>query len=128
MSPARRTPRARIRECCGCCSTAPSSPATADVAACGFDARSQLSCEELVHGAEKVIGKGSNQENPMLCSKDKAYEMNRRDLLRLSAAGVVGASVSGWFQTLASRAAEEAKTGAKHKSCILLWMDGGPAQ
>jgi hypothetical protein len=54
--------------------------------------------------------------------------MNRRDLLRLSAAGVVGASVSGWFQTLASRAAEEAKTGAKHKSCILLWMDGGPAQ
>ncbi|OAI50067.1 hypothetical protein AYO44_18090 [Planctomycetaceae bacterium SCGC AG-212-F19] len=29
---------------------------------------------------------------------------------------------------LAGRAAEAAKTGAKHKSCILLFMDGGPAQ
>jgi uncharacterized protein (DUF1501 family) len=54
--------------------------------------------------------------------------MTRRDLLRLSAAGVLGASVSGWFSVLASRAAEGAKQGAKHKSCILLWMNGGPAQ
>jgi len=58
---------------------------------------------------------------------DKA-EMTRRDLLKLSAAGVVGASVSGWFGVLAGRAAEAAKVGKKHKSCILLWMNGGPAQ
>jgi uncharacterized protein (DUF1501 family) len=56
------------------------------------------------------------------------YEVTRRDLLRLSAAGVLGASVSGWFGTLASRAAEAARQGAKHKSCILLFMNGGPAQ
>ena len=31
-------------------------------------------------------------------------------------------SLSGWLKVLASRAAS---TGAKHKSCILLWMDGG---
>jgi hypothetical protein len=64
----------------------------------------------------------------MFCSSDKAYEMNRRDLLKLSAAGVFGGSISGWFGALAGRAAEEAKAGSKHKSCILLWMDGGPAQ
>jgi uncharacterized protein (DUF1501 family) len=56
------------------------------------------------------------------------HEMTRRDLLKLSAAGVLGASVSGWFGTLASRAAEAASQGMKHKSCILLWMNGGPAQ
>src|SRR5262249_14867639 len=55
-------------------------------------------------------------------------EMTRRDLLRLSAAGVLGASVSGWFGVLAGRASEAAKKGAKHKSCILLYMNGGPAQ
>jgi uncharacterized protein (DUF1501 family) len=55
-------------------------------------------------------------------------EMTRRDLLRLSAAGVLGASVSGWFGVLAGRASEAAKQGAKHKSCILLYMNGGPAQ
>jgi uncharacterized protein (DUF1501 family) len=55
-------------------------------------------------------------------------EMTRRDLLKLSAAGVLGASVSGWFNVLASRAGEASKQGMKHKSCILLWMNGGPAQ
>ncbi len=55
-------------------------------------------------------------------------ELTRRDLLRLSAAGVLSASVSGWFGVLAGRASEAAKKGAKHKSCILLWMNGGPSQ
>ncbi len=55
-------------------------------------------------------------------------EMTRRDLLRLSAAGVLGASVSSWFGVLAGRAAEAARAGKKTKSCILLWMNGGPAQ
>src|SRR5215471_10306651 len=49
---------------------------------------------------------------------------SRRDWLKLSAAGVSAVSLSGWLQVLASRAAE---TRAKHKSCILLWMDGGPS-
>jgi hypothetical protein len=48
---------------------------------------------------------------------------SRRDLLRLSAAGV-GVSLSGWLNVLAGRAAS---AGTKTKSCILLWMDGGPS-
>src|SRR6516164_9997911 len=51
-------------------------------------------------------------------------QLSRRDLFKLSAAGILGTSVSGWFNVLASRAAE---TQARHKSCILLWMDGGPS-
>ena len=51
-------------------------------------------------------------------------QLSRRDLFKLSAAGILGTSVSGWFNVLASRAAE---TRARHKSCILLWMDGGPS-
>jgi hypothetical protein len=54
--------------------------------------------------------------------------ITRRDWLRLSSAGVLGASVSGWFGLLADRAAPAAKEGVKHKSCILLWMAGGPSQ
>jgi Protein of unknown function (DUF1501) len=50
--------------------------------------------------------------------------LSRRDFLRLSAAGVGGAAMSGWLGVLAARAAE---TRAKHKACILLWMDGGPS-
>jgi hypothetical protein len=51
-------------------------------------------------------------------------QLSRRDLLKLSAAGILGTSVSGWFDVLAARAAQ---TRARHKSCILLWMDGGPS-
>jgi Protein of unknown function (DUF1501) len=50
--------------------------------------------------------------------------LSRRDFLRLSAAGVLGASSSGWLNVLATRAAE---AKLKTKSCILLWMDGGPS-
>src|SRR5262245_23982907 len=50
--------------------------------------------------------------------------LSRRELLRLSAAGILGTSLSGWLPVLASRAAE---SGLRHKSCILLWMDGGPS-
>jgi len=51
-------------------------------------------------------------------------EFSRRDLLKLTAAGVFGTSVSGWLNVLAARAAQ---TQQRHKSCILLWMDGGPS-
>jgi hypothetical protein len=50
--------------------------------------------------------------------------LHRRDLLKLTAAGVAGVSLSGWLGVLAGRAAT---AGAKHKRCILLWMDGGPS-
>jgi hypothetical protein len=48
-------------------------------------------------------------------------------LLQLSAAGITGASLSGWLGVLAAHAGEQAARGRKHKSCILLWMDGGPS-
>jgi hypothetical protein len=51
--------------------------------------------------------------------------LSRRDWLRLSTAGVLGASMSGWLETLA---AETATDPQRKRSCILLWMAGGPAQ
>jgi hypothetical protein len=51
--------------------------------------------------------------------------LSRRDWLRLSAAGVIGFSVSGWLGALADDAAAHPK---RRKSCILLWMNGGPSQ
>jgi hypothetical protein len=53
--------------------------------------------------------------------------LTRRELLRLSAAGVAASSASGWFGLLAGRASEVAGRGGKHKACVLLWMDGGPS-
>src|SRR5437868_168968 len=49
----------------------------------------------------------------------------RRDLLKVAAAGVVGYSMSGWLEVLAGQAANDAR---RRKSCILLWMSGGPSQ
>jgi uncharacterized protein (DUF1501 family) len=47
----------------------------------------------------------------------------RRAFLRgVSAAGLFGASLSGWTETLAAVGA-----GRKHKACIVLFMDGGPS-
>src|SRR5438132_7903771 len=57
-------------------------------------------------------------------TSSRTAELSRRDLLKLSAAGVLTASTSGWMDVLAARAAE---TRTRHKSCILLWMEGGPS-
>ncbi len=48
----------------------------------------------------------------------------RRDFLKMTAMGIGGASLSGWMNVLASHAAQ---TSTKTKSCILLFMDGGPS-
>jgi hypothetical protein len=50
--------------------------------------------------------------------------LSRRDWLRLSAAGF-GCSLSGWLERLAVQAAA---CPARKRSCILLWMNGGPSQ
>src|SRR5947209_7248878 len=55
-------------------------------------------------------------------------DLSRRDLLKLSAAGVLGAGMSGWLNVLAARAAQApAPQQTRHKRCIVLWMDGGPS-
>jgi hypothetical protein len=52
-------------------------------------------------------------------------KLSRRQLMRMAAAGAIGASASGWIETLAADAATDP---ARRKSCILLWMTGGPSQ
>jgi uncharacterized protein (DUF1501 family) len=54
-----------------------------------------------------------------------SYRLSRRDWLRLSTAGVVGFSMSGWLEHLAAAAATDPQ---RKRSCILLWMNGGPSQ
>ena len=49
---------------------------------------------------------------------------SRRDLLRLTAAGFAGVSMSGWLEQLAAGAAKDPQ---RKRSCILLWMNGGPS-
>jgi uncharacterized protein (DUF1501 family) len=56
-------------------------------------------------------------------------------MMRLAAAGVSAASSAPWFDALAAHAAEQSAAAAaspagkrRHKSCILLWMPGGPPQ
>jgi uncharacterized protein (DUF1501 family) len=51
--------------------------------------------------------------------------LSRRDLLKLASVGALSVPVSGWLNVLA-RAAEKSP-GAKRKSCILLFMTGGPS-
>ncbi len=52
-------------------------------------------------------------------------QLSRRDWLRLCAAGIAGCSMSGWLGALAADAATDSK---RRRSCILLWMNGGPSQ
>lgn len=51
---------------------------------------------------------------------------SRRDFLGISLASMLGISYSGWLPRLARAA--EVSPAAKGKSCILLWMSGGPSQ
>src|SRR5436309_148646 len=59
--------------------------------------------------------------------KEIGMKLNRRELTQLALTGALGASLSGWFPRFAQQAAQAAVSGAKRKSCILLWMDGGPS-
>jgi hypothetical protein len=51
--------------------------------------------------------------------------MSRRAWLRLATAGFAGGSMSGWLSSLAGGAATRPD---RRRSCILLWMNGGPSQ
>jgi hypothetical protein len=52
-------------------------------------------------------------------------QLDRRDLLRLVAGSFASTSLSGWFPLLADQASLQPDRG---RSCILLWMPGGPSQ
>jgi hypothetical protein len=51
--------------------------------------------------------------------------LSRREWLRLTSLGFAGASLSGWLENLAGATAAHP---ARKRSCILLWMSGGPSQ
>ena len=51
--------------------------------------------------------------------------LSRRDWLKLASAGALGASMSGWLETLA---ADTANNPQRKRSCIFFWMSGGPSQ
>ncbi len=50
--------------------------------------------------------------------------LHRRDLLRLGLTSGGGLALSGWFRSLA---AEAAGHPGRRRSCILLWLNGGPS-
>jgi hypothetical protein len=50
--------------------------------------------------------------------------LTRRGWMK-AAAGAFGLSMSGWMETLAADAAADPR---RRRSCILLWMNGGPSQ
>jgi len=58
-------------------------------------------------------------------SSSRSQRLSRRDWLRLTSVGVAGYSMSGWLETLA---ADTAQNPQRQRSCILLWMNGGPSQ
>jgi hypothetical protein len=60
-----------------------------------------------------------------LIGNPQSAMLSRRDWLKLTATGVVGYSASGWLKTLADDAAGYPQ---RRRSCILLWMNGGPSQ
>jgi uncharacterized protein (DUF1501 family) len=64
----------------------------------------------------------STNRNPRVT---RYYSLSRRDWLRLTTAGFVGYSLSGWLGALAADAASHPQ---RKRSCILLWMSGGPSQ
>ena len=50
--------------------------------------------------------------------------LSRREYMKLASAGVLTGATVPWFESLAGAAAKR----PRGKSCILLWMDGGPSQ
>jgi hypothetical protein len=60
--------------------------------------------------------------NPHSATRDG---LTRRDWIRLTTAGAIGCSVSGWLENLAADAARHPQ---RRRACILLWMNGGPSQ
>ncbi|MBM3996319.1 MAG: DUF1501 domain-containing protein [Planctomycetes bacterium] len=55
----------------------------------------------------------------------ESARLSRREIMKLTAAGVVGYSMSGWLEAMAQ---QNANNPQRRRSCILLWMNGGPSQ
>src|SRR3954463_8290341 len=60
-----------------------------------------------------------------MASSARSLGQTRRQWLRLAAAGVAVAAPARWVKALA---ADAASSPQRKRSCILLWMNGGPSQ
>jgi Protein of unknown function (DUF1501) len=67
----------------------------------------------------------SEIERTRFMTHSSSGRLSRRDWLKLSAAGVVSHSLSGWLEAFADDAV---KNPQRKRSCIVLWMNGGPSQ
>src|SRR5262247_2598449 len=62
---------------------------------------------------------------PLTTHHSPLPRLSRREWLKLSTAGFIGYSMSGWLECMA---ADTAASPTRGRSCILLWMSGGPSQ
>ena len=53
--------------------------------------------------------------------------VSRRDCLRIGTLGAFGLGLSQWFEARARADSKAELKTARAKSCILLWLDGGPS-
>ncbi len=93
----------------------------------GADEFQRVRAEPLINPIFLLSGSArrTSQGIPSMQDTHPLTELSRRDAMKLVAAGVTGASMSGWLNVLAAGAA--AQPARRPKSCILLWMAGGPS-
>src|SRR6185503_4086564 len=63
------------------------------------------------------------QPMPATVSPRRCDDIHRRDVLRVGGLTALGLGLPDWFRL---RAADD-KPAPRAKSCILLWLDGGPS-
>src|ERR1700683_1035943 len=66
--------------------------------------------------------------SPLWDADDHKNGMTRRSLIKVGSIGFLGLSLSMTDLFRMQAAAAQGGNGAKAKSVILLWMDGGPSQ
>lgn len=90
-----------------------------------YDAKSK-ELDELIDAEEERL----REENGGCCPGPVdlfSNRMNRRNFMQVGMGGLLSLLFAQWLDPRISRAAAAAAPGKKAKSCILLWMNGGPS-
>ena len=58
---------------------------------------------------------------------ERSHLPTRRDVLTVGSLTTLGLSLPGWFRQQSLQAAEENSPDRTLRSCILIWLDGGPS-
>ncbi len=86
----------------------------------------RLGARSVLQGRSQIIGTTSFKTGSTgFAGPRKPLAVSRRDWMQFCASGVAATSMSGWFGALADQAALRSD---RRRSCILLWMSGGPSQ